>query len=140
MSKWESVTSGVPQGLVPGPVLFNIFVGNMDSGIECTLSKFVNDTSCVAQLNCQMPSRGTLTGLRGGPMPVKFNRAKCKVLYLRQGNPKHTYRLSGERVESSPEKDLGVLADQKLKMSWQCVLAAISWAASKEVWPAGLGK
>jgi len=34
----------IPQGLVLAPELFNIFVGNMDGGIECTLSKFVNDT------------------------------------------------------------------------------------------------
>ena len=27
-----------------GLVSFNIFVGNMDSGIECTLSKFAGDT------------------------------------------------------------------------------------------------
>jgi len=44
MSKWRPVISGSHQGSVLGRALFNFLVSDMESGIECTLSKFTNDT------------------------------------------------------------------------------------------------
>ena len=87
-----------------GPVLFNIFAGDMDSEIECTLREFGDNTKLCGVVN-------TLEGRDAMQRDLdrlerwahanlmKVNKAKCKVLYMSQGNPKYKYKLGREQPQ-----------------------------------------
>jgi len=52
----------------------------------------------------------------------KFNKGKCTVLHQRKNNSTYQYRLGADLLEqSSAEKDLSVLVDNRLAISGQHV-------------------
>jgi len=112
------------------PVLFNIFISDLDSKIECSLNQFAGDTKLrgaaetpegrdAIQRDLDRLERWDHANL------LRFNKAKARVPHLHWGNPWYQYRLGDEGMETSPaKKDLGLLGDEELDMTKQCLLAA----------------
>ena len=111
-SSWKPVTSGVPQGLI----LVLVSISDLDEGTECTLNNFADDIKLEGvQQDLSRVESWVEINL------TKSDKGKHGDLHLgRRVNHMHQYRLGDDLLgRSSAEKNLGVLVDNRLAMSWQ---------------------
>jgi ribonuclease P/MRP protein subunit RPP40 len=129
-SEWSDVSSGVPQGSVLGPVLFLIYINDIDIGISSQILKFADDTKAVRKIGSESDAQALQQDLHNmfawsQEWLMLFNVAKCKVLHIGRNNPRYEYEMNGVKLEAvEEERDLGVSVSSSLKSASHCSTAS----------------
>jgi len=118
-----SVTSGVPQGSVLGPVLFLVYINDLPSQVDCSVGLFADDTLMYQVVNNAEDERrfqanlDLLTGW-AGRWEMSFNVTKCKVIAFRARRPVPENTMKNIALEHTDHcKYLGVALQSNLRFN-----------------------
>ena len=130
VSNWKSVLSGVPQGSVLGPILFLIYINDLDDDITSKVLKFADDTKVFRKIKSDADRQHLQDDLNkliewSEKWQMLFNFGKCKCLHTGHGNENAQYTMGGTELNTTvKEKDLGLTISADMKVSEQCGIAA----------------
>ena len=129
VSEWCDILSGVPQGSVLGPLLFVLYINDIDDSVSSRILKFADDTKIfkkVSSFDSTDELRADLTNLVSwsNDWQMLFNIDKCKVLHLGYNNCHADYFMDTVQLQKvSEERDLGIIVSDDLKWEKQCIAA-----------------
>ena len=137
-SDWLPVLSGVPQGSVLGPLLFLVYINDLDKALNLTKSsifKFADDTKVLRVVNNEEDRDSFQDDIDSlfawsQEWQMLFNADKCKVIHFGRRNLRFSYTMDGYAPagtvleETAKEKDVGVMVHESLKPSTQVAKAA----------------
>ena len=103
-STWEEVWSGVPQGSVLGPLLFLIFINDLEDNTSGNVLKFADDTKIFRQVRDVQDSISMQADLDqlvewADKWQMQFNVSKCKVMHVGQKNPSSLYTMRNNGLQ-----------------------------------------
>ena len=130
VSSWKSVLSGVPQGSVLRPILFLVYINDLEEGVTGKILKFADDTKLFRQFKEIGDKQNVQHDIDklvkwSEKWQMLFNFGKCKCLHTVSGNSGMNYEMGGTiRSKTVKEKDLGVTMNASMKVSEQCRIAA----------------
>ena len=130
VSSWKPVLSGVPQGSVLGPILFLIYINDLEEGVTGNILKFADDTKLfrkTKEIGDKQKLQDDIDKLVRcfEKWQMLFNFGKCKCLHTASGNNGMNYEMGGTILSKTvKEKDLGVSMNANMKVSEQCRIAA----------------
>ena len=116
--------SGVPQGSVLGPLLFLIFINDLEFGLLSSLLKFADDTKLFCQVYGEHDRQQLQADLNcltewSDRWQMPFNTSKCRVMHLGRANSKYEYTMGNHTLEvTTEEQESCAIA----KMTAQCTL------------------
>jgi len=126
-SAWIKVKSGVPQGSVLGPLLFMIYINDIDDSVSSKLLKFADDTKVFrAVLNLHDIEKLQIDLMNlckwSDDWLMLFNVDKCKIVHFGYNNNMANYKLNDKNLDvDKEERDLGVVIQNDLKCRLQCI-------------------
>ena len=99
----------MPQGSVLGPVLFLIFIKDLENGLYNSVFKFADDTKIVGRVNSTVDRDLVQRDLEvvedwSDTWQMQFNTAKCKVMHVGHNNNKYSYLMNGHMLGSVLEE------------------------------------
>lgn len=122
-SAWSSLSRGIPQGSVFGPLLFNIFFNDLFLiKLDCKISAYANDTQlfCIGKDSASI-QQGMNTDLLTVSGWFSFNGLainiiKCLSMWLGSIVDNPSYYLDSQEISAVSEiKLLGITIDKELK-------------------------